>query len=155
MASTICIDFHGVLTDGKLNITHDGKTFFESCHARDVRSIRELIARGWEVYIVTASHSPIVEAFAKKVGAMIIQARDKSDIGMKDYIAIGDDAWDIPMLEAAKEAYCPSDADPAVLSLPNVKVLGVKGGHGVIAELLRRLYAGQDTPDNNTYPVLV
>jgi 3-deoxy-D-manno-octulosonate 8-phosphate phosphatase KdsC-like HAD superfamily phosphatase len=139
MAQVILIDFHGVLTDGKLNITHDGKTFFESCHTRDVRAIRELIARGWEVYIVTASSNPIVEAFCKKVGALIIHARDKSDLGMNDYIAIGDDAWDIPMLKNAKEAYCPCDADTEVLCLPGINILGVKGGHGLIASLVRRL----------------
>lgn len=137
MAQVILIDFHGVLTDGKLNITHDGKTFFESCHTRDVRAIRELIARGWEVYIVTASSSPIVDAFCKKVGATQIHARDKSDLGLKDYIAVGDDAWDIPMLKNAKEAYCPCDADPEVLAIPGIRVLGVKGGHGFVAHLVR------------------
>lgn len=139
MASTICIDFHGVLTDGKLNITHDGKTFFESCHTRDVRAIRELVARGWEVYIVTASSNPIVDAFCRKVGVTQIHARDKSELGLKDYIAVGDDAWDIPMLKNAKEAYCPSDADQVVISQPYVKVLGARGGKGVIAELVRKI----------------
>lgn len=139
MAEIICIDFHGVLTDGKLNVSHDGKTFFESCHTRDVRAIRELVASGHEVYIVTASMNPIVQAFAEKVGVVVIQARDKSEmpaIFKKSYIAIGDDAWDVPMLEKAVHAFCPADADPCVKSLPHIRILNSKGGQGVIAELV-------------------
>src|SRR5690554_5923489 len=131
----ICIDFHGVLTDGKLNIAHDGKTFFESCHTRDVRAIRELVARGWEVYIVTASGNPIVEEFCKKVGAELVKARNKADLPFSYDVAIGDDAWDIPMLEKANAAFCPADADPVVLKMKGITVVGVRGGHGVVAEV--------------------
>lgn len=132
----ICIDFHGVLTDGKLNITHDG-VLFESCHVRDTRAIRELVAKGFEVYIVTASDSKIIETYCDKVGCERIVKRDKSQMPFDDYIAIGDDVYDIPMLLKANKAFCPADADVALLNNPKIKKLATKGGKGVIAELVR------------------
>lgn len=135
----LLIDFHGTLTDGKLNISHDG-TIFESCCVRDVRAIREFIASGWEVYIVTQSSSKIIEAFARKVGCEIIVARDKTQVVPNlPYTMVGDDVSDIPLLEKAERAFCPQDADRAVLMKCDIGLLKSKGGTGVIAELARML----------------
>lgn len=136
---TILIDFHGVLTDGKLNMSHDG-VLFESMHVRDTRAIRELIALGYEVVIVTASTSKIIDAYCEKVGCRKVVLRDKSQINCHDFIAVGDDVIDIPMMSRAIKAYCPSDADETVLQCKFVKVLDAKGGQGVIAELVREIH---------------
>lgn len=141
MTNRIVIDFHGVLTDGKLNMSHDGKVLFESMHVRDTRAIRELIARGHEVYIVTASNSPIIDAYCKKVGCEKIILRDKSQLRFDEFIAIGDDAVDLPMLAKAKAAFCPSDADRSVMQARFVTKLKTEGGKGVIAELVGMIYS--------------
>lgn len=140
----ILIDFHGVCTDGRQSISHDGKYLFDHVHSRDVRSIRELIALGFEVYIVTSSDSPIVKHFAHKVGAEIWVLRDKHKAQEQfrepnqKYIAIGDDAWDVKMLHNAAEKYCPADADISVRSIPGIVVMETSGGHGVIAEFIAK-----------------
>jgi 3-deoxy-D-manno-octulosonate 8-phosphate phosphatase (KDO 8-P phosphatase) len=137
---TIIIDFDGVLTDGKINMSHSGE-IFRSVHTRDIRAIRELIARGFEVVICTASSSPIIESYAEKVGAYLLVARDKSEVAnvyeAGSYIAVGDDVWDIPLLKGATRAFCPADADPGIPQ--EVYRLNTNGGNGVIAELIRRL----------------
>lgn len=136
--TSVLIDFHGVLTDGRQTITHDGKYFFDHVHTRDVRAIRELVARGFYVAIVTASSSTIISHFAGRLKIDVIVARDKSKVisQFEHYAAVGDDAWDVKMLAKADQAFCPSDADQSLKILPNVHILGTEGGRGVIAEML-------------------
>ena len=135
----LLIDCDGVLTDGKLTIDHTGQKMFKQFHTRDVRAIRELIYNGYEVVIVSADDWEGIYHFANKVGASTYISRDKSDLPYKEYIAIGDDAWDVKMLMNAKQAYCPLDAHISVLDLPGIIRLPVKGGQGVISTLLRHI----------------
>lgn len=139
MTTKILIDVDGVLTNGHLTIDHRGEKLFKSFHTRDVRAIRELVFEGWEVTLVTADDWAGIHHFARKVGADVLIARNKGSLGIEDYYAIGDDAWDVPMLRKAVRAFTPADADPAVLELPGVHVLETKGGQGVVAEVLRIL----------------
>lgn len=137
--TTILIDCDGVLTDGSLTIDHRGRKMFKRFHTRDVRAIRELVCNGFEVVIVSADDWQGIFHFADKVGADVHICRDKSCVPFSDYIAIGDDAWDVEMLKNAKKAYCPMDADASVQRIPGIEVLPVRGGKGVIAELCWRL----------------
>ena len=139
----IITDLDGVLTDGTLTIDHKGEKLFKKFHTRDVRAIRELVANGYEVYIVSADDWQGTEHFAEKVGAVFVSGKDKGTIAThitkgKPYYAVGDDAWDKEMMEGAEKCFCPADADPSV-HLCNVISLRAKGGQGVIAELARKL----------------
>lgn len=134
----IYIDVDGTLTDGKMYIDHNGEKMFKAFHSRDVRAIRELIANGHEVTLVSADEHHSSVHFANKVGAEFRCVRDKSSLPAAD-IAIGDDAWDVPMLKAAKRAFCPADADQSMKKLCCVEWLKTPGGAGVIAEVLQRI----------------
>lgn len=142
---TIVIDLDGVLTDGKQYITGDGKKLFKAFHSRDVAAIRELIFNGYRVVICTADSDPSGKHFASKVGAEYLNLRDKSKLPFKDFICVGDSAWDIPMMQQAKSFYCPSDADISVMCLPGVRVLATKGGQGVLSELARIILKHEET----------
>ncbi len=135
----ICIDCDGVLTDGTLTIDSKGEKLFKKFHTRDVRAIRELVSMGFEVYIVTADDWPGTACFAEKVGAKILVTKEKGklfEIIKCDYIAIGDDSWDIPMFKNAVMSFCPNDSINALFKDTNITVLDAKGGCGVIAEFL-------------------
>jgi len=138
----VVIDCDGVLTDGKLTINSSGTKLLKQFHTRDVRAIRELVSSGVEVYIVTADDWEGTAHFAKKVGAEYVYMRDKSKVpemlANRPYICVGDDAWDIPMITAAKISFCPANADTLVKTFCHM-VLETKGGEGVIAELLHAL----------------
>lgn len=138
-ANVILIDCDGVLTDGRLTIDHRGEKPFKQFHTRDVRAIRELIYNGYEVVIVSADDWPGINYFADKVGATVHISRNKSDLPYGNYIAVGDDAWDVGMLSKAKVAFCPADADLSAMAVLGVIVMKTPGGQGVIAELVRRL----------------
>lgn len=131
----ILVDCDGVLTDGKLNIDHEGEKMFKSFHSRDVAAIRELILNGYRVLLVSADDHPSSRYFADKVGAEFVYERDKAKLG-PSFIAVGDSAWDIPMLKQAKYAYMPSDSYSKNFALMGVSALDTPGGKGVMAEIL-------------------
>ena len=142
VVKTILIDCDGVLTDGALTIDHRGEKMFKRFHTRDVRAIRELVYNGYEVTIVTADDWPGIHHFADKVGADVMIVRDKSQIRYPaGFIAVGDDAWDLPMLRHATPgfAFCPSDADSSVKMDRCVTELSTAAGRGVIAELVSNI----------------
>jgi 3-deoxy-D-manno-octulosonate 8-phosphate phosphatase KdsC-like HAD superfamily phosphatase len=139
-ARRILIDCDGVLTDGTLTIDSRGEKLFKRFHTRDVRAIRELVANGFEVTIVSADDWGGTEHFAEKVGAEFSCLRDKGQ-WPRDYIAVGDDSWDVPLLKGAVEAFCPHDADLSVKRVKGIHVIPVCGGRGVMAEVARRLLA--------------
>lgn len=133
---TILIDCDGVLTNGNLTIDHNGEKLFKQFHVRDVRAIRELVANGYEVVIISADDWPGIFHYAEKVGAVVHIAKDKSDIPFENFIAIGDDAWDVKMLRNATMAFCPNDADRSVLRVNGIYRLEKDGGKGVISEMI-------------------
>lgn len=133
----LVIDCDGVLTDGTLTINLKGEKLFKKFHTRDVRAIREFVANGWEVVILSADDWGGTAHFAEKVGAEFRVSRTKDDIG-GDYVAIGDDVWDRALLEGATRAFCPNDADPLLFrEIPTIEVVRRDGGRGVVAEVLR------------------
>ena len=136
---TILIDCDGVLTDGTLTIDHNGEKLFKKFHTKDVRAIRELVANGYEVVIVTADDWPGVFHFAEKVGAVVEVTKEKGKLKYENYIAIGDDAWDVQMLQNADMAFCPIDADKSVKSIKGIRVIDSNGGCGMMAKVIRCL----------------
>ena len=137
-ARIIAVDLDGVLTDGKFIIDHKGNVS-KSFSSLDLAGIKELIAYGYEVHIVTASSWPGADSYIRKTGAVLHVIRDKSELPVKPDIAIGDSAWDIPMLRTAGAAYCPADAVKEVKELPGVVTLETAGGGGVMLEVARIL----------------
>lgn len=140
----ILIDCDGVLTDGRMTIDHTGKKQFKQFHTRDVRAIRELVYNGWEVYIVSADEWHGIYHFADKVGAEVYFSRHKEKLPFDRYVAIGDDSWDVGMLEKAKVAFCPKDAGDSVLAISGIQVIPCKGGYGVVATALPEILAIKD-----------
>lgn len=138
-SKTILLDIDGVLTDGKINITQDGEKLFKSFHSRDVAAIRELVLNGYRVILVTADDHESGKYFADKVGAEYKVERDKKKLGAC-LIAVGDSAWDIPMLKNAKYAFTPADCYSKKYANWGIQALDTVGGCGVVAELVEFMY---------------
>lgn len=138
----LIIDKDGVLTDGKVYVTHKGEKF-KAFNNKDNTAIAELIQMGYEVHIVTASSWPGMDKYCHNLGVKTWIIRDKSNLdaitGGKPYMAVGDSAWDIEMLKKAAKKFCPLDAEDEVKALDKMIVLNRKGGDGVILELLKWL----------------
>lgn len=137
LIKTLVTDLDGVLTDGKQYITSDGLKLFKAFHSRDVAAIRELIYNGWRVVIVSADDDESGVHFANKVGAEFLHLRDKSQIPCEYLVAIGDSAFDVPMLNKAKLAFYVPDM-PREIKLENCTYhpLSTRGGEGVMTEVV-------------------
>ncbi len=140
MTRTIIIDVDGTLTDNRVYYDSKGERI-KGFHSRDIRAIRELTAKGFEVILLTHSTWPGSDHFAKRTGAIVLQSFDKfqwvKDNVIGDYFAIGDDIADLKLLANATVKYCPADAEKIIKQLPNMIELDTKGGDGVIAELVK------------------
>ena len=130
-----CIDIDGCLTDGKIWVNHKGE-ISKGFNSRDLAGIRELIANGHEVHIVTASSWPGAESYLKRSGANLHILRNKEEIPFRYDVAVGDSAWDIPMLRKAKFMFCPANAQAEVKLINYMNILKTKGGDGIMAELV-------------------
>ena len=130
----------GGVDDVEPSIGSDGQQF-RHMSSRDNRAIRELVAKGWTVVLVTASSWPYFKEYAEKTGCIFEQIRTKEELIEKytPYVAVGDDTWDIELLKNAEQAFCPQDSDVSIIRLKNVTVLPAKGGDHVITHLLKRL----------------
>lgn len=135
---TMVVDCDGVLTDGKLYMAASGEKLFKAFHSRDIRAIRELVARGVRVIIVSADDWEGGPIFAKRVGAEFFHVRNKRDVvqTLDITFAIGDDAWDVPLLKAARHGFVPANAHCSVRNLPNVHTLPLMAGEGLVAAAL-------------------
>lgn len=130
-----CIDIDGCLTDGKIWVDHNGN-ISKGFNSRDLAAIREIIANGHEVHLVTASSWPGAESYLKRSGAVLHIIRNKEEIPFRYDVAIGDSAWDIPMLRKAKIMLCPDDAQAEVKLLTDMNILRTKGGNGIMCEVV-------------------
>lgn len=134
----IVCDVDGCLTDGKIWVNHQGE-LIKSFNNKDLAGVKELLANGFQVHFVTASSWPGAENYLKRSGAELHVIRNKEEIPFSYDIAIGDSAWDIPMLRKAKYLFCPNDADLEVKCLDGMDILDTKGGHGIMIELAKIL----------------
>ena len=134
-AMIFCVDVDGVLTDGKIWVTHKGE-ISKGFNSRDLAAIREMIANGHQIHIVTASSWPGAESYLNKSGAEFHILRNKEEIPFYYDVAIGDSAWDIPMLRKSKYMFCPVDAQSEVRFMKDMNILKTKGGGGVMAEIV-------------------
>jgi len=130
-----CIDIDGCLTDGKIWVDHNGN-ISKGFNNRDLAGIRELIAHGHEVHLVTASSWPGAESYLKRSGATLHILRNKEEIPFRYDIAVGDSAWDISMLRKAKIRLCPYNSQSEVKLMADMNVLRTKGGDGIMSEIV-------------------
>lgn len=157
MIDTLLIDFDGVLTDGVKSIDHTGRTMFKHTNSKDTRAIREIIAHGIRVIIVTADKSEINKTYAEKVGAELIVERDKSKLPFETFgtfWAVGDDAWDLVMLEKAQKAFVPKEFDRSLKKIMFLNVLETMPGKGVIAELIWQIDFESQKPKRKDHLIL-
>lgn len=135
----LLIDCDGVLTDGKMYMDHTGEKPFKAFNSKDIRAIREIVAMGIRVIIVTADDGSINAKYAEKVGAELIQSRDKGKLPFESFgkfWVVCDDVWDLPMALKADKVFCPTNVDASILRL-SPTIIQKQGGEGVIAEVVR------------------
>lgn len=143
----LILDIDGVMTDGKKFYTSDGNTLCKQYNDKDFTAIKRFMASGIQVCFLsgdiwnkTMAENRNIKFYSGRIngGNMSkLQILDKilSDYNVKkeDTIYVGDDIFDIEVLEIVKEGFCPKDSP---LDVRNVcTVINRNGGDGVVAEL--------------------
>ncbi|MEE4303192.1 MAG: HAD family hydrolase [Wenzhouxiangella sp.] len=146
-------DVDGVMTDGRIAYTDDGREM-KTFHTRDGLGLKALQSNGIAVAIITARQSTIVERRANELGIEhVIQGREDKAAALEELIGrlsisaeqcayTGDDLVDWPAMRRCGFKCAPADAS-AWIRLRADFVTHHQGGHGAVREVCERILADQ------------
>lgn len=149
----IIIDLDGCMTDGKQYIDENGEKIMKAVHARDKLALRRLIARGYNVVVLTSDDWPGARIWFENIGCEFAVAKEKhlQNINWSESIGIGDDIADEQWLEMCALAFCPFDADRRLFENEYIETLNSPGGGGVVCEMEQFL---ETAKIGNSYVIL-
>lgn len=151
MISVFLSDVDGCLTNGSYSMNEDGQ-LFKSFSSRDFHGLSILHNIGVQIVFLSVSNDEVINRQAEraaKYARVITGVRDKYSFILEEYVNkngtdwsdiayIGDDIFDIPLLEAVGSASCPKDAHPLVKQVisdsSNGYISSFNGGSGAVRE---------------------
>ncbi len=149
----LVLDVDGVLTDGRLWYGPDGESL-KAFHVRDGVGIKELLAAGVGVAVISGRRSVAVAARMRELGVADVAegVADKARV-LADLLArraveprrvacLVDDTPDLPMMAAVGLPAAVADAHPAVLAAAK-HVTRAAGGRGAVREFSDFLLASR------------
>jgi 3-deoxy-D-manno-octulosonate 8-phosphate phosphatase (KDO 8-P phosphatase) len=151
-------DVDGVLTDGGMYYSANGDEM-KKFSTQDGMGMRILMDAGIKTAFITGEDTPIVANRAEKlqINYLFMGIKDKlgiageickkENINIDETAFIGDDLWDITLLQKAGIAACPDNAVKIVKEIPGIILLKKKGGDGAVREFIDYLF------DNNLLDV--
>lgn len=149
----LVLDVDGVLTDGRVTYTDDGREI-KSFHVRDGAGLRYWIDAGKQAAIISGRNSPAVTRRAEELGiARIVQGAGAKLPAFRKLLAemnldpssvcvIGDDLPDLPLLRNAGFGIAVADACPELRAVAD-HVTKQMGGRGAVREAIEMLLQGQ------------
>lgn len=139
-------DVDGVMTDGTLLITEEGK-LLRTFHIRDGYALRRAIQAGYSMAVVSGGQSEGVIKRLKQLGLtdIYMDAQEKESV-LLDWMKwrgihsnnlayMGDDVLDVSAMKHAALKACPADAVQEILSIANY-ISPVKGGQACVRDLI-------------------
>lgn len=149
----VFIDIDGVMTDGKLYLTHDGEEL-KAVNVRDGYGMKALLKAGIQIGIISGRPSVAMQKRLKFLGIEHVyldqddklpayeEVKKKMGITDAHCAHIGDDVLDFPLFERVGLSACPSDAHPRAARLAHFKSRH-KGGDGTIREVADLILSAQ------------
>ena len=150
----IVFDVDGVLTDGRIIYSDDGREF-KQFNVQDGASLKLLAANGIDIAIITGRQSTTVARRAEELGISYLrQGADSKDAALDDLIkqgfpaaqnaAVGDDLQDIALFEHPSVALALTvpNAHPAALQKAHFTTQR-RGGDGVAVEIAELILTAQ------------
>ena len=141
----LLLDVDGILTDGKIIYTEDGKEI-KNFNSKDGLGLKLLMESGIKVGIITGRKSKALTARCKNLGINIIfdniknkiKALDtilkETDISIKDTAFAGDDLPDLCVMKKVGLSITVSDACFDVIKEADI-VTAQKGGKGAVRQI--------------------
>jgi 3-deoxy-D-manno-octulosonate 8-phosphate phosphatase (KDO 8-P phosphatase) len=152
----LVLDVDGVLTDGSLWFGADGEVM-KPFHVRDGLGIKQLLAAGIEVAIISGRRHAAVDARMRDLGVKrVMQGVDDKRAALASLLAetgieaaeaacLVDDVPDLPLLEGVGLPAAVADAHPAALAAAR-HVTQRPGGRGAVREFCDWLLASREQP---------
>jgi 3-deoxy-D-manno-octulosonate 8-phosphate phosphatase (KDO 8-P phosphatase) len=149
----LALDVDGVLTDGRLWFGARGE-MLKVFHVRDGHGIREVIAAGIEVVVISGRRSAAVRRRCRELGirrvfqgvddkrAVLERVRRELSIPASACACVGDDAPDVPVMRAAGIAFAVADAHASARAAAH-RVTRAAGGFGAVREVCDALLAAR------------
>ena len=146
-------DVDGVLTDGKLCYSDDGREL-KSFHVHDGFGLKRLMANGIEVAIITSRMSHMVTERTAELGiAHVYQGQENKltcyeqlihalKLAPDETCYCGDDLPDLPVMQRAGLAIAVANAHPWIREHANWRTQ-LRGGEGAVREVCDLLLAAQ------------
>lgn len=141
----LVLDVDGVMTDGRLIYDNNGGEA-KAFHVRDGYGIKQVLALGCEIAVISGRHSAALEHRLQELGIRhaLLGREDKlpalrelaSAIGLEDLAAVacmGDDVPDLAVMEVCGFAAAPADAHPRVAARADWQA-SAAGGRGAVRE---------------------
>lgn len=160
----MAFDIDGVMTDGSLYFTEDGKEF-KAFNTLDGHGLKMLQKAGVELAIITGRTSGAVSARAANLGIhRLYQGVENKQECLGRLLAelqlpwqaagyMGDDVVDLPVMLACGFSAAPANSHAAVKARATVVTEG-KGGAGAVREVCEFILAAQGQLDTALAPYL-
>lgn len=145
----LVLDVDGVLTDGRIHFTDDGREM-KSFHVRDGLGIGLWLRLGHDAAIITGRSSPIVAHRARELGVRHVHqgvtrkidvfhdVLDDLGITASETAVMGDDLPDLEMMRRSAYPITVADAAPEVRAVARF-VTDRRGGGGAVREATEHL----------------
>jgi len=153
MVEWLILDVDGVLTDGRIYFTSDGREL-KAFDARDGHGIRLALRAGLKLAIISGRIFGGVLARAKELGISEVHQGVHNKLeayqqlrlkyGMDDaiYAYVGDDVVDIPLMRRVGLAVAVADAAEEVQAVADY-VTKLAGGRGAVREVIELILKAQ------------
>jgi 3-deoxy-D-manno-octulosonate 8-phosphate phosphatase (KDO 8-P phosphatase) len=145
----LILDIDGVMTDGTKVYGLDGLTIGKRYCDRDFTAIKQFKASGVQVCFLSGDDK-VNQAMAmnrktdfyysrgKKKTDFIAGFIEKYNCELEEMAYVGDDVFDIPIMEIVGYSFCPSDVTNQVKDASTF-VIGAKSGDNVVSKLYEYL----------------
>ena len=152
-ARALVLDVDGVLTDGRLYYGAKGESL-KVFHVRDGYGIKAVAAAGVTVAIISGRKSPMVTRRARELGirhvvqgandklAALNKLATKLGLVLENFVCVGDDTPDAPILAAAGLGVAVADAHADALAAADLATTQ-PGGRGAVREVCDWLIAAR------------
>jgi 3-deoxy-D-manno-octulosonate 8-phosphate phosphatase (KDO 8-P phosphatase) len=150
----VIFDIDGVFTDGRLYLDGAGDEVLKVFHVRDGYGIKQLLAAGVEVAIISGRNSRAVERRMTALGVRHVHQGidDKlpvlrgllAELGIasEETAYVGDDEPDLPAMQAVGLAVAVADAHARVAAASHWSTRA-RGGEGAVREVCEYLIAAR------------
>ena len=161
----IAFDIDGVMTDGRLYFTDEGREL-KTFNTLDGHGLKALMNAGIAVVIITGRRSGCVEARAKNLGItefhqgienklqVLNDIRNQHQLAWDDCAFMGDDLIDLPCMLSCGFACAPVNAYPLVRQKADLVTIA-QGGSGAVREACDFILASQALLDQSIEPYLL